>query len=56
MAKKRIIKRKKTVSKTARGVNVEFHSWTFFIFLLFVLLAAMMLLAQQEGVHLLRIF
>jgi len=60
MAKKKIVKKKKVSTKAKtkvdKGINIEFHSWTFFAFLLFVLLAAMMLLMQQQGMHFLRMF
>jgi len=56
MAKKKIIKKKKTTAKVRRGLNIEFHSWTFFIFLLFILVATIILVAQQKGINLLRSF
>jgi hypothetical protein len=52
MAKKKVIKKKKSVARTAkadRGIGVDFHSWTFFLFLLFVLVTVLILAAQQMG-------
>ncbi|HUD04725.1 MAG TPA: hypothetical protein VMR59_01940 [Patescibacteria group bacterium] len=52
MAKKKISKRKKSVVKTKkvdRGIGIDFHSWTFFLFLLFVLITVLILVAQQMG-------
>jgi hypothetical protein len=52
MAKKKIVKRKKAgarVRKADQGISVEFHSWTFFLFLLFVLVATLILVAQRMG-------
>jgi hypothetical protein len=52
MAKKKVIKRKKTAIKSVKsdkGIGVEFHSWTFFLFLLFVLVTVLLLVAQQMG-------
>jgi hypothetical protein len=52
MAKKKGNKRKKANVRTqraSRGIGVEFHSWAFFLFLLFVLLATLALVAQQMG-------
>jgi hypothetical protein len=56
MAKKKTIKKKKIPAKAQRGLNIEFHSWTFFIFLLFILVATIILVAQQKGINLLRSF
>ncbi len=52
MAKKKLLKKRKSASGIHRGTNIEFHSWTFFIFALFVLLAVMILVAQQRGMRL----
>jgi hypothetical protein len=52
MEKKKIIKRKKSVIKTIKkdkGIDINFHSWTFFLFLLFVLVTVLVLVAQQMG-------
>ena len=52
MAKKKVIKRKKVASKSVKadkGIGIDFHSWTFFIFLLFVLVTILILVAQQQG-------
>jgi hypothetical protein len=52
MAKKKVIKRKKAAVKSVKldkGIGVEFHSWTFFLFLLFVLVVTLVLVAQQVG-------
>lgn len=46
-------KKKKSVSRARKSANIEFNSWTFFLFVLFVLFAAITLVAQQKG---LRIF
>jgi hypothetical protein len=48
MAKKIVSKKKKSV-KADKGIGVEFHSWTFFLFLLFVLVTVLILVAQQVG-------
>jgi len=56
MAKKKIIRKKKSVSRPSRSSNIEFHSWTFFIFLLFILVATIILIAQQKGISLFRSF
>jgi hypothetical protein len=52
MAKKKVIKKKKAVVraiKKDKGIGVEFHSWTFFLFLLFVLVVTLVLAAQRMG-------
>jgi hypothetical protein len=52
MAKKIVSKKKKSVARTAKadkGIGIEFHSWTFFLFLLFVLVTVLILVAQQMG-------
>jgi hypothetical protein len=52
MAKKKVIKRKKVAVKSVKsdkGIGIEFHSWTFFLFLLFVLVVTLVLVAQQVG-------
>jgi len=49
MAKKKIVRRKKASTKTNKGIGIEFHSWTFFLFLLFILIATLILVAQQMG-------
>jgi type VI protein secretion system component VasF len=51
MAKK-VAKKKKSVSRANKGINIEFNSWTFFLFALFVLLAVMILLSQQMRMRL----
>jgi hypothetical protein len=51
MAKK-TIKKKKTVSRVRQEVNVEFNSWMFFIFVIFVLLTVLLLIAKQNGMRL----
>ncbi|HUD09302.1 MAG TPA: hypothetical protein VMR77_00640 [Patescibacteria group bacterium] len=54
MAKKKVLKKKTTgVRKTKRdnGIGVNFHSWTFFLFLLFVLITVLILVAQQMGMR-----
>jgi hypothetical protein len=50
---KKMAKKKKSVSRVRKSANIEFNSWTFFLFALFVLFAAITLVAQQKG---LRIF
>jgi hypothetical protein len=52
MAKKKIIKKRKVIARAVRkdkGIGVEFYSWTFFLFLLFVLITVLVLVAQQMG-------
>jgi hypothetical protein len=52
MAKKKVVKRKKASVRTARrdnGIGIEFHSWTFYLFLLFVLIVTLLLAAQRMG-------
>ena len=52
MAKKKIIKKRKVVARAVRkdkGIGVEFHSWTFYLFLLFVLVVTLILAAQRMG-------
>jgi hypothetical protein len=52
MTKKKDIKRKKVAIKSVKvdkGIGVDFHSWTFFLFLLFVLVTVLVLVAQQMG-------
>jgi hypothetical protein len=54
MAKKKIIRRKKAAVKTVKsdkGIGIEFHSWTFFLFLIFVLVTVLILAAQQMGMR-----
>lgn len=54
MAKKKIIKKKTVAGKPVKkdkGIGIEFHSWTFFLFLLFVLVVALVLVAQQVGLR-----
>lgn len=55
MAKK-LAKKKKSVSGVKRSTNIEFHSWTFFIFVLFVLLAVLVVVLQQKGINVLKLF
>jgi len=49
---KKVLKKKRSVSKVSKGTNIEFNSWTFFIFVLFVLMAAIILVLQQRGMRL----
>jgi len=49
MAKKKTIRRKKPSAKTNKDIDIGFHSWTFFLFLLFVLITTLILVAQQMG-------
>jgi hypothetical protein len=52
MAKKKVVKRKKASVRTVRkdkGIGIEFHSWTFYLFLLFVLVTTLVLVAQRMG-------
>jgi hypothetical protein len=51
MAKRKTTRKKAT--KVSKSNNIDFHSWTFFLFVIFVLLVAMVLVAHQHG---LRIF
>jgi hypothetical protein len=51
MAKK-VIKKKKSVSRTHQEVSAEFNSWMFFIFAIFVLLMILLLVAKQNGLRL----
>jgi hypothetical protein len=54
MAKKKVIKRKKASVRATRadkGIGIDFHSWTFFLFLLFVLVTVLILVAQQMGMR-----
>ena len=51
MAKRKTTRKKAT--KVIKSNNIDFHSWTFFLFVIFVLLVAMVLVAHQHG---LRIF
>jgi hypothetical protein len=54
MAKKKVLKKKTAVvrrAKSANGIGVDFHSWTFFLFLLFVLVTVLILVAQQMGMR-----
>jgi len=55
MAKRKVVRRKKTASRANQGINIDFHSWTFFIFSFFVLLVAILLVLQQKGIDFLRI-
>jgi hypothetical protein len=48
MAKKKVSKRKGSL-KVNKGIGIEFHSWTFFLFLLFVLVTVLILVGQQMG-------
>jgi len=48
MAKKKIVRRE-TKAKVNKGIGIDFHSWTFFLFLLFVLLTVLILVAEQLG-------
>ncbi|MGA2967639.1 MAG: hypothetical protein ABSD69_00500 [Candidatus Levyibacteriota bacterium] len=48
MAKRKVNKRK-VRTKINKGIGVEFHSWTFFLFLLFVLVTVIILVSQQMG-------
>jgi len=48
---KRVVKKKKSVSRASSSKNIEFHSWTFFAFLLFVLLAVLIVVLQQKGIN-----
>ena len=48
MAKKKIVKRKR-ISRARRNGDIDYHSWTFLLFLMFVLVATMILVAQQLG-------
>ena len=50
MAKRKVVRKKN--SRVHKGTNIEFNSWIFFIFLLFVLIVAMMLVAKQHGLRL----
>lgn len=52
MAKKTVSKKKTAIvrkTKTDKGIGIEFHSWTFFLFLIFVLVTTLVLVAQQMG-------
>ena len=52
MAKKKVSKRKKVsarVRKAEKEIGIEFHSWTFYLFLLFVLVTTLILVAQRMG-------
>jgi hypothetical protein len=52
MAKKKVTKKRKVsarVRKADQSIGVEFHSWTFFLFLLFVLVTTLILVAQRMG-------
>jgi hypothetical protein len=52
MAKKKVIKSKKSAARTRKtdgGIGIEFHSWTFFLFVVFVLVTVLILVAQQMG-------
>jgi hypothetical protein len=51
MAKKKVLKKKTSAAKTNQGIGVDFHSWTFFLFLLFVLITVLILVAQQMGMR-----
>ena len=42
-------KKKKSISRASKSINIQFNSWTFFIFALFVLLAVMIFVARQAG-------
>jgi hypothetical protein len=43
--------KKKVSKKVDKGIGIEFHSWTFFIFLIFVLVTVLILAAQQMGMR-----
>jgi hypothetical protein len=51
MAKRKTTRKKAT--KVSKNNNIDFHSWTFFLFAIFVLLVVMILVGHQHG---LRIF
>jgi hypothetical protein len=51
MAKKKVVKRKKAAVRVRRERGIEFHSWTFFLFLLFVLVTVLILVIQQVGMR-----
>lgn len=51
MAKRKIVKRKRTVARSDKSKGIEFHSWTFFLFLIFILVAVLILVAQQVGMR-----
>jgi hypothetical protein len=49
----KMAKKKKSVSRARKGTNIEFNSWTFFLFALFILVSLIILVAQQKGIRLL---
>ena len=51
MAKKKSVKRKKVSVRKDKGIGVDFHSWTFFLFVLFILVTVLILVAQQLGMR-----
>jgi hypothetical protein len=50
MAKRKVARRRS--SRGGKKNKIEFNSWTFFLFVIFVLIAAMITVAQQRGLKL----
>jgi hypothetical protein len=49
MAKKKNARKRRAISRARKDAGIGFHSWTFLLFLVFVLVATLILVAEQLG-------